>query len=53
MPLSLKVQLLNEKMKYKATRVGIMHFKITTCTKNPQGFQDLGVIHGDSGLKNM
>jgi hypothetical protein len=29
-----------------------MHLKIT-CTKESEGFQNLGVIHGDSGLKNM
>jgi len=29
-----------------------MHLKIT-CTKESKGFQNLGVIHGDSGLKNM
>jgi hypothetical protein len=38
------------KSENKTTWVGIMHFKIT-CAKESQGFQNLGVIHGDSGWK--
>jgi hypothetical protein len=54
MPLNLKSVVIQGKDETQMhSRVWIMHSILTTCTKESQSFQDLGVIHNDNRLKDM